>query len=642
MTDPRTDPSDPANDGAPASGGDRAPGADPAAPGRSPVGRRAVLGGAVAAGIAATVAAPAPASAATPGTAPPAGTAPGAARRRPGPPDLGPNVFVFDPSMPAAEIQAVLDRVHAEMETNQFGTQRYAFLFLPGTYQVTAQLGYYTTLAGLGRSPGGVTLEGGILVWAQDRFTDARSSLQNFWRSAENVTVVPPDGTTWWAVSQAAPLRRVDIRGQLGLFDYLGGYASGGFLADSRVAGQVINAPQQQWLTRDSTIGSWSNGVWNQVFAGVEGAPEQSFPVPPYTTLPTNPASREKPFLFVEDDGSWHVLVPAPRTDSRGTTWAAGDAAGRSLPIEDFFVARPTDSVWRINLALALGKHLILTPGIYRIAAPIVVSRPGTVVLGLGLATIEPQRGALGMQVLDVAGVDVSGIVFDAGPVESPVLMRVGTGLPVRRRGRRHSDPANPTGLQDVFFRIGGAHVGRARTSLVVNSDDVVLDNLWVWRADHGEGVGWTTNTADTGVVVAGDDVTATGLFVEHYQRYQVIWTGERGRTVMFQNEMPYDPPSQDAWRHGSVLGWAAYKVGDRVRTHEAWGLGSYCFFDADPTIHASRAFEVPVTPGVRLHDVLTVSLNAAGTIDDVVNDVGGPTDRNTSPTNLVSYPPTG
>jgi hypothetical protein len=238
------------------------------------------------------------------------------------------------------------------------------------------------------------------------------------------------------------------------------------------------------------------------------------------------------------------------------------------------------------------------------------------------------------MSVADVKGVKIAGLLFDAGPVGSDTLLQIGG------TNAHKSDPADPTSLHDVFFRIGGAAAGKARTSLVVNSDKVILDDIWAWRADHGTGVGWTVNTADTGVVVNGDDVTAYGLFVEHYQRYNVIWNGEGGRTIFFQNELPYDPPNQAAWTHDGVNGFAAYKVGDDVTTHEGWGLGSYCFFNVDPTIHATRAFEVPVTPGVKLHDILTVSLGGVGTIDHVVNDTGaaaqGP---DTIPVNIVSFP---
>ena len=191
----------------------------------------------------------------------------------------------------------------------------------------------------------------------------------------------------------------------------------------------------------------------------------------------------------------------------------------------------------------------------------------------------------------------------------------------------------------NVFFRIGGAAPGKATTALIVNSDNVVLDDIWAWRADHGNGVGWTANTADTGVIVNGNDVTAYGLFAEHFQKYEVIWNGERGRTIMFQNEMPYDVPDQASWTHDGVNGYAAYKVGGSVQAHEAWGIGSYCFFNAGPDIHASHAFEVPDTPGVKLHDVLTVFLTGNGGIDHVVNNTGAAVNSSNQVTNVVSYP---
>ena len=118
-----------------------------------------------------------------------------------------------------------------------------------------------------------------------------------------------------------------------------------------------------------------------------------------------------------------------------------------------------------------------------------------------------------------------------------------------------------------------GAHVGKATVSLQVNSNNVLGDHMWIWRADHGNAgtFGWTVNTADTGMVVNGNNVTMEGLFVEHYQKYQVIWNGNGGRTYFFQNEMPYDPPNQAAWMNGATRGYAAYKVADSVTTHEAW-----------------------------------------------------------------------
>jgi hypothetical protein len=399
--------------------------------------------------------------------------------------------------------------------------------------------------------------------------------LNNFWRSLSNLTInvagrtLCRGNTEFWAVSQASPMRRVNVNGNTTFMDYCTAgpqYASGGYVGDSALnATTVVNGSQQQFYVRDSSIGPWSNGVWNQVFSGTIGAPPQSFPNPPYTTLPITPASRERPFLY-EGPGGLRVFVPAARTDSVGPTWQAGPTAGRSIPLSDFFVARPSDSVQEINAQLARGRNLLFTPGVYDVGRSIRVKRPDTVVLGLGIATLTAQHGAVPLVVSDARGVDVAGLMIDAGAVESPALLRIGA-KPGNRR------PSQPTGVQDVFFRIGGPHAGRARTSLVVDADDVILDDIWAWRADHGAGVGWTQNTADTGVVVNGDDVTATGLFVEHYQRNEVLWNGERGRTVFFQNEMPYDAPNQAAWQHDGILGYAAYKVADDVRTHEGWGL---------------------------------------------------------------------
>ena len=543
------------------------------------------------------------------------------------------------------------------------GTRRYTLLFKPGVYgsastPLTFQVGYYTEVAGLGASPTDVTINGHVDVYNRCLTPDNCIALVNFWRSLSNLTINVMGladcraSGNFWAVSQAAPMRRVNVTGgNLTLMDYCTAgpqFASGGFIADSQT-GFVINGSQQQFIVRDSSIGGWSNGVWNQVFSGVVGAPPQSFgstpyDPPPYTTLATSPVTRERPFLYLDSSGRYRVFVPALRFDSVGTTWAAGPAAGSSIPIEKFFVARPTDSAKKINAALRDGKHLILTPGIYHLDRTIEVERDDTVVLGLGFATLVPDRGIPAMTVDDVSGVKLAGLLIDAGPNNSPVLLQVGDEDCHGRDGRdnhiggRHGG-GEPTSLHDVFFRIGGATPGKATLSLVVNSDDVILDNIWAWRADHGNGVGWTANTANTGVVVNGDDVTAYGLFVEHYQNYEVIWNGEDGRTIFFQNEMPYDPPSQAAWMHNGVNGFAAYKVDDSVTTHEAWGMGSYSFFNVGPDIHAARAFEVPVTPGVKLHDILSVFLNAFGGIDHVVNDTGAAVNSTNQVTNVVSFP---
>ncbi|MFE5627562.1 discoidin domain-containing protein [Streptomyces virginiae] len=548
----------------------------------------------------------------------------------PGGGDLGPNVIVFDPSTPG--IQARLDQVFQQQESAQFGSGRYQFLFKPGTYNgLNAQIGFYTSISGLGLSPDDTTINGDVTVdagWFNGNAT------QNFWRSAENLALNPVNGTDRWAVSQAAPFRRMHVKGGLNLAPNGYGWASGGYIADSRIDGQVGNYSQQQWYTRDSSIGGWSNGVWNQVFSGTQGAPAQGFPNPPYTTLDTTPVSREKPFLYL-DGNEYKVFVPAKRVNARGTSWGNGTAPqGSSIPLSQFYVVKPGASAETINQAVTQGLHLLFTPGVYHVDRTIQVNRPGTVVLGLGLATIVPDNGVTAMKVGDVDGVRLAGFLVDAGPVNSPSLLEIGPA------GTTTDHAADPTTVQDVFIRVGGAGSGRATVGMVVNNHDTIVDHTWIWRADHGDGVGWETNRSDYGFRVNGDDVLATGLFVEHFNKYDVQWNGERGRTIFFQNEKAYDAPNQAAIQNGSIKGYAAYQVADSVAVHEGWGLGSYCYYNVDPTIRQEHGFQAPVKPGVTFHDLLVVSLGGNGQYEHVINGTGAPTSgTSTVPSTIVSFP---
>jgi hypothetical protein len=576
--------------------------------------------------------------------------------QQPGEPALGPNVYVFTPGMPQSQIQATVDSIANQQVSNQFGTQRYALLFEPGTYGSAAnplsfQVGYYTEVAGLGSSPGGVTINGSINVYNQCFTGNNCIALDNFWRSLSNLTINVAGGagcqaaTDFWAVSQAAPMRRVSVNGKLSLMDYCNGgpdYASGGFIADSAFSGsQIINGSQQQFIVRNSNIDNWSNGVWNQVFSGDIGAPPTTFPpaggVGPYTTLATSPVTQEKPFLQTDASGNYSVFVPALQHNSSGTSWQSGPAAGTSVPISKFFIATPSTPVLAIDAALALGRNLLLTPGVYDLKAPIVVSRANTIVLGLGFPTLVPQNGTAAMQVLGVPGVKLSGMIFDAGPKNSPVLLQVGGPLAAAT-----GSASDPSLLQDVFFRIGGATAGSATDSLVVNSSHVILDDIWAWRADHGTGVGWTSNTAANGLTVNGNDVTAYGLAVEHYQKNEVVWNGQGGEDIFFQNEMPYDPPSQAAWMSSPTTdGYPAFVISPKVTSFSGYGLGSYCFFNQMVPIESATAFSVPDTSGIQLHDLLTIFLSGSGGIDHVVNDTGAAvTAANAdSPSYVVSYP---
>jgi hypothetical protein len=589
---------------------------------------------------------------------------------------FGPNVCVFNDTMSQAAIQTDLNAIADQQVpvASQFDSQRYAIFFQPGTYgsasdPLVFQVGYYTEVAGLGFMPQNTVVNGAIDVFNNlcTAGTSNCNSDDNFWRSLSNLTLnvdLPSSTPDYapavvdaygagcanseesWSVSQAAPIRRAIINGSVVFQDYCAAddYASGGFIADSKVSGDLDFYGNQQYLVRNSAIGGANgcpNGLWNMVYSGVTGAPSPAFSgqCQQNTVVASSPVTEEEPFLYTDSSGNYHVYVPAVQHSSSGTSWSSGSEAGRSIPLSSFFVANPSTSVLVIDAALALGKNLILTPGVYNLNAPILVSRPDTVVLGQGFATLVPQRGNAAMVVAPDTGVKLSGLMFDAGPVNSPVLLSVG--IP---GGGSASDPDL---IQDVFFRIGGAEstpVG-ASVSLLDNASNSIIDDVWAWRADHGGDVGWTANTAATGLIVTGDNVTAYGLAVEHYQKDEVVWSGQGGTDIFFQNELPYDPPSQADWMASSTQdGYPAFDVTRGVRTFQGYGMGSYVvFIDTPATLYNTEAFEAPDTSGVQFHNIFTVWIAGPGGDDSIINGTGAPaTSTNpgtVEPVDLISYP---
>jgi hypothetical protein len=529
-------------------------------------------------------------------------------------PLFGPNVLIFNPSTPSHTIQKQIDAVYAIQQHSEFGPQRNALLFLPGSYSVDLPVGFYTEVMGLGASPDATRIAGDVHADANLEHNNATTT---FWRAAEGLSIEPTGGTMQWAVSQAVSLRRMYVRGNLVLHQHHG-WASGGWMSDSLVDGNVDSGSQQQWISRNCDWKSWTGANWNMVFVGVVHPPEGAWPSPPYTKVAQTPVVREKPFLQVNAAGEFSVRVPGLRSDGVGITWRGGETAGETIPIERFYIASPgVDTAETINAQLALGKDLILTPGIYELTAPIRVALPHTVVLGLGFATLHPVKGTAAMTTADADGIEIAGLLFDAGPSVSPVLLEVG---PEESRARHAKDPIT---LHDVFFRVGGAAVGRAKVNLRINSNDTLVDHTWIWRADHGAGVGWELNTSENGLVVNGNEVTIYGLFVEHHQQFQVLWKGNGGRTYFYQSEIPYDPPNQETYTSApGVNGWASYKVADGVTSHEAWGLGVYSVFE-HPGVALTRAIETPKSPEVRFHDMITVALGDHGEIRHVIDDTG-------------------
>jgi hypothetical protein len=579
-----------------------------------------------------------------------------------GPPtggSLGSNVIVISPSESVSTIASTLNAIGTQQAPNEFGTQRYEILFEPGTYGSAAapldfQVGFYESVAGLGQNPGQVVINGTIDSWNQcvGGVSTQCYATTNFWRSISNLTINVTGltgcnaGEDVWAVSQAAPMRRVIFNGNVTLMDYCGGtpgWASGGFIADSALNGTVQNGSQQQWITRDTNIGSWTNGVWNQVFCGDPGAPAQSFSgnsglsggTQPYTTLGTCPVTQEAPYLYTDSSGNYNVFVPSVRNGSNGPSWSGGSTPGTSLPLSTFYVVNSTSSVATINAALAAGDNLLFTPGVYSYGSSINVTKADTKIVGLGFATLVPTAGNTTISVADVGGVNLTGLILDAGPTTSPVLLQIGTA------GSTTSHAADPVSVDDVFFRVGGATAGSATTGFIDNSNNSLIDDVWIWRADHGAGAGsWTSDTGATGLIVNGNSVTSYGLAVEHFQKTETVWNGQGGTVIFFQNENPYEVPNQASWMASATQnGYPAFYIPNTVTTFQGYGMGSYSYFDQGVAIENAMGFQAPTTSGVVFHDIFTRWLNGLGGIQSVINGTGAAVNPTfNGPSDVVTY----
>jgi hypothetical protein len=529
---------------------------------------------------------------------------------------LGKNVFVFDPAMDMKEIQNLLDTVFRMQSGrgSEFSKNRFALLFKPGTYDLDIRVEYYMQILGLGNSPEDVVIKGAV----RSNTTHGNSVLTNFWRGVENLTVVPTVNSTMvWGVSQAAPLRRVHIKGDLQLFDK--GYASGGFLADSKVDGTISSGPQQQWLTRNTDMGKWTGSNWNMMFVGVNGMPDEEWPEKPFTKIRNTPVIREKPWLTIDKKG-FNVIIPAIKYNSKGPGWLEQTKPERILSMKKFYIVRQgVDDAASINAALRKGKNLLITPGRYFLNESLKVTKPKTVIMGIGLATLIPENGNSAIEISDIDGVIICGLTIDAGKIHSEELFRVGD------RVSKISHAADPVFLYDIFIRVGGPAEGSAKSCLVINSNDVCIDHVWLWRADHGNGVGWDRNRGANGLVVNGDNVTIYGLFNEHFQEYQTLWNGNNGRVYFYQSEMPYDPPTADSWKHDGVNGYASYKVADHVTSHEAWGIGIYNVFYNAPVI-VDNAIETPAALENKMHHMIIFWLNGnkESIVKSIINGKGG------------------
>ena len=571
-----------------------------------------------------------------------------------------------------------------------FTEDRVAVLFRPGTYHdINFPVGYWTQVLGLGATPDDVSFTGNLGVYALPANTDNHEvgSLDTFWRSAENfvsnttfiqhpdnpaVYAVPvgsspadlraqtkfyPIGEKdreqgmLWAVSQAAPLRRIKVKNlHLALGD---NWASGGFAGNIDVEGFLNFGGQQQYIIRNGKIGGHNEaGAWSSVFVGsdhngwAQGGP----------TVISNEEKTdlqiEKPFIFVEDDVVF-LGIPKVRRKTSGFDHSklSDDEKVAIDNIKHVRVFGPSDtSCGNIQRAADRGLHIILTPGIYHFDKTLEISTDNQVILGIGLPTIVAPGADPCIHVSSSSsGVRISGLTLEA-----TVLPKWDySGSSLLDWGEHHSNkgntPDNPGAIHDLFSFVGGRNVDRevkVETMVRIYSNNVVGDNIWLWRADHTQlADGEKANKpelseyhlttfgecmCDTGVLVHGTNVTFYGLAVEHTYKDMVKWHGANGKVNFYQSELPYDV---SAAQYKDVVG---YRVHKSARGHHAKGAGVYSYFRDHKDVEVLSA--IMDHSNSKFENSFTVMLNGHYGIKSVINGKGGPTLQNGLPIVLLQH----
>lgn len=494
------------------------------------------------------------------------------------------------------------------------------------------ELGFYSHIGGLGRLPSDVKLGS---VFTRPHLSGGANATCTFWRSVENVDVMRDFA---WTVSQSTSARRMLIESTSKYISDIGNtnfWGSGGFIADTHYTTSRPNwGGQQQWYTRNAVfpVGSGAmGGSYNMVWQGCMNPPAADDANSP---IATTLIIKEKPFLFIDTDGEYKIFVPAWQKDRIGLSWSSTDMGKGEIQdlISKWYVAKEGDTDAEINAALKAGKNVFFTPGHYSLNAPIQVNRKNAILLGAGIAsvTLEPtEENKWGcIYADDKEGIIIAGLLMDS--LDSTTYqVRIGN----EEANQDHSQ--NPILLTDITCRVGGVQSKniQIQASMQINSNNVVGDHFWLWRADHGSQPGgdarWLRDRCKNGLIVTGDDVTLYGLFTEHYQEYEVLWLGERGRTYFFQNEPPYDAPNQKSWssQNGRVDGYAAFKVANSVKVHNSIGMGSYAVFTGtDGKVNKQNGFDAPNSPNVKLEKMCITRFAGQGNIKNVINSTGGST----------------
>ncbi|MDC0535540.1 glycoside hydrolase family 55 protein, partial [Francisellaceae bacterium] len=530
-------------------------------------------------------------------------------------------------------------------QTGHWTSSRYAVLVEPGNYAMSSpfKLNYYTEIMGVDNDRANVVLSPGINALNECDVSDPNNipekcetlgALNNFWRSMSSMTYDVPfsnnNGQLRVAISQASPLRNLHIKnGTLVLCDWDTqlknpgtqyaykpcGNASGGFLSESVVDGHIIGGAQQQFNFFNVWAEVVQSDLWNTTIHNESG----EFPpfigemedsnqiVNPWLMAPLTQVSQDeavnmkKPRL-VKDNNQWKVK----QGDSSDSL---NDYVLLTMPEGQDVVTVSANDVATINQALSNGKKgLVVMPGIYQIQDKIQVPNNKTV-LGIGIPSLVCDNPSGCMQT-GSDGVRIAGVTFEAGSQNSKddrnnVLLTVGE--------IGQGSVTNPTVLQDANCRIARVFENQDSPEVFacieVNANNVIGQNLWLWRADHDyvtwenthevttayhHLVDWDKDYGQHGLIVNGDNVHMNGLFVEHFNNYQTVWNGKNGRINFYQSEIPYLTPQGNG---DGVKGVTCNAPGESGKNYEACpslyitenatgfkgqGMGIYSYFPGE------------------------------------------------------------
>eukprot|EP00936_MAST-01D_sp_MAST-1D-sp1_P001228 g1228.t1 len=549
-----------------------------------------------------------------------------------------PGIKVLSPG--DTDAQTVVDQIAATQHSDvngQFNTNRYAVLLRSGSHDIAVKVGYYTSIIGVGATADAVHLRN-----VESFDVESGGATQNFWRSAEGITV--DNSSTTWAVSQACPLRRMIFEGDLALSESGPGthWSSGGFLADVIVKGVLRTGTQQQWCFRNAVLkkpGQFDYAGWNYVFVGVDGAPQSSSTGKPdeISMVPMAPVGAEKPYLVetTSENASaaaedWQVWVP--KYDSEPSSGTSGGDIEAKLSIgTDIFVGRADKHKGSdLNHALIAGAYrgLLLTPGIYDMDEPLRITKAGFVVLGIGFPTLVSTGGQSAVTVAnDLADVRVAGLLVESGTRYASAQVQARAHAEAQTQTQNNSTAAlvqwgdSASGgiaarsvLSDVFVRVGAFSYStpfkpsclltHAGAMLEVNAAQLVVDNAWLWHADHDDCGGASDRCyTEHGLVVNAPNVTTYGLAVEHQMGDLVSWRADGGRVFFYQSELPYHDGSF------GTNGFAGYALDEAVRSHEAHGVGVYIIGGELRVKSAIRAPLSDVAPSIAFTNMVTLVL---------------------------------